>query len=74
MSVATLCNWGFNLIIAVTFLTIVQALGASTAFWIYAALSVIAWFFCYFYVPETKGHTLEEIEEHWMQGKSPSKL
>ncbi len=74
MSVATFSNWAFNFIVAISFLTIVQALGASTAFWIYATLSIAGWFFCYFYVPETKGHTLEEIETHWAEGKSPREL
>ncbi len=74
MSIATFSNWGFNFIVAGTFLTIVQKLGASTAFWIYAVLSILGWVFCYFYVPETKGHKLEDIEEHWMRGKSPRAL
>ncbi|MGD2279022.1 MAG: sugar porter family MFS transporter [Candidatus Omnitrophota bacterium] len=74
MSIATFSNWAFNFIVAVSFLTIVQALGASTAFWIYAVLGIAGWFFCYFCVPETKGHTLEEIEDHWVQGRSPREL
>jgi len=74
MSIATLSNWAFNFIVASTFLSIVQALGASSAFWIYAVLSAMGWLFCYFFVPETKGHKLEDIEEHWIQGKSPREL
>ena len=74
MSMATLSNWFFNFIVALTFLSIVQALGASTAFWLYASFGIAGWFFCYFFVPETKGHTLEVIEEHWLKGKSPRSL
>ena len=34
-------------------------------FWIFAAVCVVAWTFSYVMVPETKGRTLEEINEGW---------
>lgn len=69
MSIATLSNWGFNLLVASTFLTLVNSMGQSWTFWTYGLVSVLAWIFCYRLVPETKGHTLEEIETHWITGK-----
>jgi SP family galactose:H+ symporter-like MFS transporter len=63
MSVATVANWGANLIVAVTFLSIVKALGRPGAFWLYAALTVASVLFTYFLVPETKDRTLEQIQE-----------
>ena len=74
MSVVTDVNWGANLIIALTFLTLVQSLGFSSTFWIYAAVGIGALIFTYLYVPETKHRTLEEIEEHWRGGKHPLEL
>jgi len=74
MSIATMANWGCNLLVAMTFLTLVQKLGRSWTFWTYAAIGVVGWLFCYFLVPETKGHTLEQIEEHWRGGKGPRQL
>jgi SP family galactose:H+ symporter-like MFS transporter len=68
MSIASEANWGSNLIIALTFLTLVQTLGQSGTFWLYAAVGVGAWVFAFLIVPETKGKTLEEIEEHWRKG------
>ena len=62
MSLATIANWGFNLIVSVTFLDIVAMFGSSGAFFTYAVLSVVALMFVAAYVPETKGHSLEEIE------------
>jgi SP family galactose:H+ symporter-like MFS transporter len=58
-------NWSFNLLVSITFLTLLQALGATRTFWLYGLLAVAAWFFSYYLVPETKGRTLEEIEEGW---------
>jgi MFS family permease len=62
MGVATLANWASNWVVALTFLLIVDALGPSGAFWLYAALSIAALIFSYRRVPETRGATLEEIE------------
>jgi MFS family permease len=58
-------NWGSNLLVSLTFLTLVQGLGASRTFWLYGLLAVGAWIFSYYLVPETKGRTLEEIETFW---------
>lgn len=62
MSLATVANWGFNLIVSVTFLDLVAAMGSASAFLLYAVLSVAALVFVVINVPETKGHSLEEIE------------
>jgi sugar porter (SP) family MFS transporter len=58
-------NWGSNLLITLTFLTLVEQLGPSWTFWLYGLSAVAAWIFSYYIVPETKGRTLEEIEEYW---------
>lgn len=69
MSLATLSNWLFNMIVASTFLTLTEKLGKAGAFWFYAAVCVAAIIFCYLYVPETKGHTLENIEDFLKKNK-----
>jgi SP family galactose:H+ symporter-like MFS transporter len=74
MSIASEANWGSNLIIALTFLTLVQVLGQSGTFWLYALVGVGAWIFAFLLVPETKGKTLEEIEEHWRKGLHPREM
>jgi SP family galactose:H+ symporter-like MFS transporter len=71
MSVGTVANWSANLIVALSFLTLTQVLGTSGTFWLYALISVGAWLFAFFLVPETRGRTLEEIEAHWRTGKLP---
>ena len=74
MSMATLSNWVFNFIVALTFLSIVDYMGASGAFWLYAIFGIITLWFIWKYIPETKGKELEEIEEHFASGKKASEL
>ncbi|MGZ7069977.1 MAG: sugar porter family MFS transporter [Methanobacterium sp.] len=69
MSTATVVNWGMNLLVAITFLSLIQILGASGTFWLYSIISVFAILFVYFRVPETKGKSLEEIERLCFLGK-----
>jgi hypothetical protein len=69
MSAATVANWAMNLAVAVTFLSLVSVLGHAATFLVYGVLTVCAWFFIFKLVPETKGKTLEQIEEHWRKVK-----
>ncbi|MFY9527665.1 MAG: sugar porter family MFS transporter [Candidatus Acidiferrales bacterium] len=62
-------NWGSNLLVSLTFLTLVEALGASPTFWLYGVCAIAAWIFSYYLVPETKGRTLEQIEQFWRSGQ-----
>ena len=69
MSLATLSNWLFNMLVASTFLTLTEKLGKAGAFWFYAVVCVAGLVFCYLYVPETKGRTLENIEDFLRKNK-----
>ncbi|GGJ82426.1 sugar porter family MFS transporter [Deinococcus aquiradiocola] len=62
MSVATMANWGSNLIVALTFPLLIQAAGPSPTFFIYAAVTVLAFVFVLRLVPETKGKTFDQIQ------------
>jgi SP family galactose:H+ symporter-like MFS transporter len=74
MSIGTIANWGANLIVALTFLTLTQWLGQAATFWLYGVISIAAWIFSFLLVPETKGTSLEQIEAHWRGGKHPREL
>jgi len=74
MGTVTFINWGANLLMAMTFLTMVQYLGKSWTFWFYGVISIAAWIFAYYRVPETKGKSLEEIEAHWLEGRHPRSM
>jgi SP family galactose:H+ symporter-like MFS transporter len=66
-SISTFANWVANLLVSVTFLSLVNGIGQSGTFWLYAAMGVLAFVFCQRMVPETKGKNLEEIEYYWEQ-------
>ena len=68
---ATFC-WASNLIVSLTFLTLLEKLGATPTFALYAFFSVASWLFSFYFVPETKGRTLEQIEAFWRTARPPS--
>ena len=72
MSLATVANWVFNLIVSATFLNLVGAVGTAGAFLAYGVLSLAALAFVAIMVPETKGRTLEQIEAALETGQTPS--
>jgi len=74
MSVGTAANWSANLLVALTFLTLTKVMGKPATFWLYGAVTVAAWCFAFFLVPETKGKTLEQIEQHIRSGRHPRTL
>ncbi len=65
MSLATVTNWAANFVIAVTFLSLVDLIGESGVFLLYALIALFAWLFVFKLVPETKGLSLEQIETYF---------
>ncbi len=45
-----------------------------SVFWVFAAVALIGLVWGYFFMPETKGVSLEKIEEHWRKGGKPREL
>ena len=88
-SVGSLAVWLFNAIVSFTFFKIIKFFsvhGSRTvvngedignpagAFWFYALIAIIGIAWGYYFIPETKGITLEKIEEHWRKGGKPGEL
>ena len=71
MGVALLVNQGVSTGIAAFFLPIVGNYGYFAMFAFWAACTVIYFITAAFFLPETKGKTLEEIEEHFEGRKTP---
>ncbi len=72
MSIALLVNQAVSTTIAATFLPTVGKYGYSTMFFVFAGCTVIYFITAAFFLPETKGKTLEEIEAHFEGGKPPA--
>ncbi len=68
MSIALLINQAVSTTIAAIFLPTVGKHGYATMFFAFAGCTVIYFITAAFFLPETKGKTLEEIEEHF-EGK-----
>jgi MFS family permease len=65
VAVCTAVNWGSAFLVSQFFLSLVGAIGSSTTFWLFAAFSIVGWVWVYVYVPETKGQSLEQIQQIW---------
>lgn len=65
MSAATIANWLSNLVVALTFLNLVDLLGRPGVFALYAVLTFAAFLFARALVPETRGLSLEAVEALW---------
>ncbi|HTZ87445.1 MAG TPA: sugar porter family MFS transporter [Solirubrobacteraceae bacterium] len=63
MSVSTVGNWSANFLVSSFFLTLVGAISREGTFWLYAGFGVLALVFFLARVPETKGRSLEQIEQ-----------
>jgi len=89
MSIATMVNWISNFVVANTFLSLGKSITGTMpspvnpdesiinlggAFFVYAAVGVLGLIFINRYIPETKGHSLEKIEDHFLKGKHPRDL
>lgn len=88
-SIGSLSVWIFNSVVSFTFFKIVNAFtingteiyvegenlgNPAGAFWFYAVVALVALIWGYFYVPETKGISLEKIEDYWRKGGKPRLL
>lgn len=74
MSICTVSNFAFNFFVVGSFPVLLHRIGGAWTFWIFGIVSLLCIIFVYFFVPETKGISLEEIESNWRRGVAPRKF
>ena len=65
VSFATAVNWGAAFLVSQFFLTLIDDIGTSATFFVFAGVAVVSFLWIQRRVPETKGRSLEEIEHLW---------
>jgi major inositol transporter-like SP family MFS transporter len=63
MGICVFFLWMTNFFIGLVFPTLLAGIGLSTTFFVFAALNIVSYFFVKKYIPETKGYSLENLEE-----------
>lgn len=71
MSIAVVANFVFNFIVTSAFPVLIDKIKEAQTFLIFALVALFSIFFVYFFVPETKGKSLETIEDNWKKGILP---
>jgi len=74
MSIGAFTLWSATTIVNYSFLKIVDALTLAGTFWLFSVMGIISCAWGFFYIPETKGKSLEYIEEQWRKGRTPREL
>lgn len=65
MTLSILVMWGADTLVGQLTPLLLNRLGSMYTFWLFALFCAIAFVTVYMLLPETKGKTLEEIEQHW---------
>lgn len=65
--VGSASHWTMNAIIALEFPVVVTSMSTATPFVFFAIMTVVQFFVVLFVYPETKGHTLEELQRRLMR-------
>ena len=70
-SLSTATNWVCNLLVSVTFLHLTHVLNPFGTFFLYTLLAIAGFFFILLMLPETKGKSLEEVEDIFLKPVCP---
>jgi MFS transporter, SP family, arabinose:H+ symporter len=69
MGFSAMSNWTFNTIVIFSFPLLEKMMGIEYTFALYAVICLLGLMYTYFYMPETKNISLEQIERYVLSGK-----
>jgi SP family galactose:H+ symporter-like MFS transporter len=65
VALATAVNWGAAFLVSQFFLSLVDLIGSAWTFWLLAVFCAVGWIWIFLRVPETRGLSLEKIQDMW---------
>lgn len=74
MGIAVFVLWTVNAAISFLFPIVVNALGSTGTFGLFVLVNIASLVFVAKFVPETKGHSLEDLEAHFRDGEVPARV
>ncbi|KAH9512828.1 hypothetical protein Btru_036702 [Bulinus truncatus] len=66
-SLSAATNWIANLVVSMTFLTLTETLTKYGTYWLFVGIAISGLIFFGLYLPETKGRSLEDVEDLFSQ-------
>jgi SP family arabinose:H+ symporter-like MFS transporter len=71
LAISIMVMWVADTIVGQLTPMLLKEIGSSGTFWFFSFFCVVAFIFVYRYLPETKGRSLEQIEEDWKDSNAP---
>lgn len=69
-AIASMMLWAADYVVSQSFPPLLASAGPSITFWIFGIMALFTFFFTWRVVPETKGKSLEQIEDMWSSSKA----
>ncbi len=73
LGIAAVVNWIMSFLITKEFPVLVDVTSLYVGFWLFSGMSFLAILFVIFFIPETKGKSLEEIEQYFITSATAKK-
>lgn len=72
MGISTFFLWFANFLVGYFFPILMDKLGMTWTFMVFVVLNILSWIFSYYFAPETRGKSLEQIQSEFQAGEVSS--